>query len=921
MHLNKQIFVWSGCRLLNIGGKSIKFRYIIVPLILSSICFITIYSNDLTIYYGNYDEIISDSFTDYMAIKENVSYLYTEDYIDINIQAQLQLDEYSHIGFMSSTIEINHTETFPVTVIWAPEEFYNNQCNLSIEENGFLIDSSLRDKNLNISQLLLTSFQFEGSLNVNGTLLFQGFVPLSKIAQTKILEAFFYKYIDGNCMFINDETFDNLFGGYFSQIETQEAFIFKFKRSQIYNQPIENIITYLATEEEKIHYIFEVDAEDINNNRIIIQYSLKGQLELFNSNFQEVKVFQRISLYLLISIIVILSLVFTSQGYLNSQKNKIALFKMRGGKDYQISLTFVSTEIKAIGIVFFLSYIYSLIYLRITVPLFLRFGLNYAKLAGTVLAFVVLSGSFQLFLLIQKTRRTINEANIDSTLFRKLYNIAKEIFILLIPIAFATLFFISIYLLLFGNENDINYWLFGIFCAVLLIFSLLLNKHRILKIGTLVNLLFAKFYSVFKYTKNLSRKVLIKEKGIAKLLVIYVMVISLFFSVLDSFAAFNIRNEAYNEIGDLTIVYPITSSSDVYNNLSTYVDSSIDFYHTYFKTEYISETNTQGIISQKLDGFIINQSKIQSLFDSQQYKEEYSGERNIENIEQEFENKSNSVIISKGLSELIDKRIGNYLFYTHTSTGSLRYTKEIIDVVDIIPTFSWLSFYYYTNPSSSSSPENPNYILLNSNTSDVSSYEFVETLSILFLKNNTTKEQFTSLINSLNSEFHYDISVIDFGHTKFVTEFVDVFLRPEQLITIIVILSILLSYYIFEYCRQIFNDQLNGFSVFFARGTSIKQGISFALVPLLLFLYSLMIFGNLFGWIFTAVLASNFQPYDYLKIGVSVFPYSLLVLFLQFIYLTIITSISGFIHFRKLKKALPTIKETNNPLFELEEQK
>jgi len=903
--------------LLNIGDKSIKFRYLIVPLILSSICFITIYSNDLTIYYGNYDEIISDSFTDYMAIKENVSYLYTEDYIDINIQAQLQLDEYSHIGFMSSTIEINHTETFPVTVIWAPEEFYNNQCNLSIEENGFLIDSSLRDKNLNISQLLFTSFQFEGSLNVNNTLLFQGFVPLSKIAQMKILEAFFYKYIDGNCMFINDETFDNLFGGYFSQIETQEAFIFKFKRSQIYNQPIENIITYLATEEEKIHYIFEVDAEDINNNRIIIQYSLKGQLELFNSNFQEVRVFQRISLYLLISIIVILSLVFTSQGYLNSQKNRIALFKMRGGKDYQISLTFVSTEIKAIGIVFILSYIYSLIYLRITEPLFLRFGLNYAKLAGTVLAFVVLSGSFQLFLLIQKTRRTINEANIDSTLFRKLYNIAKEIFILLIPVALATLFFISIYLLLFGNENDINYWLFGIFCAVLLIFSLLLNKHRILKIGTLVNLLFAKFYSVFKYTKNLSRKVLIKEKGIAKLLVIYVMVISLFFSVLDSFATFNIRNEAYNEIGDLTIVYPIASSNDVYNQLSDYVDSSIDFYHTYFRTEVISLTDTQGTFSYSLDGFIINQSKIQNLFDSQQYKEEYSGEKNIEDIKQEFENKTNSVIIPKGLSELINKSTGNYFSYTHSSTGNLKYTKEIIDVVDIIPTFSWLSFYYFTL-----SPENPYYVLLNGNNSDVSSYESVDTLSILFLKNGTTKEQFISLINSWNSEYHYDISVIDFGHTKLVdTDYSDVFLRSEQLITIIIILSILLSYYIFEYCRQVFNEQLDGFSVFFARGISIKQGIFFALVPLLLFLYFLMVFGNLFGWIFTSILSYNFQPYDYLKIRISVFPYSLLALLLQFVYLTTITSISGFIHFRKLKKALPAIQEFDNPLFELEEQK
>ncbi|MBY8999395.1 MAG: hypothetical protein KGD64_00605 [Candidatus Heimdallarchaeota archaeon] len=901
--------------MLHIGDKSIKLRYIIIPLILSSICFITIYSNDLTIYYGNYDEIISDSITDYMVIKENVSYLYTEDYKEINIQAQLQLDKYSHMGFMSSIIEIEYTETFPVTVIWAPEEFYINQCNLSIEENEFLIDSALRDKNWNISQSLITSFQFEGGINVNSTLLLQDFIPTNKIAQTKILEAFFYKYIDENCIFINDNTFDNLFGGYFSQIETQEAFIFKFKRSKIYSQPIEDIITYLATEEEQIRDIFEVDIEDIDN--LIYQYSLKGQLELFNSNFKEVRIIQRISIYLLVSIIIILSLILTSRGYLNSQKNKIALFKMRGGKDYQILQAFVSTEVRASGIVFILSYIYSLIYLRITVPLFLRFDLNYAKLAGTVLAFVLLSGSFQVFLLTQKTRSATTEENIEVTLFRKFYNIAGEMFILLIPIVFATLFFISIYTQLFSNETDISYWVFGIFSAGLLIFSLLLNKNRVLKIGVLVNLLFAKFCSVFNYTKNLSKKVLTKERGISKLLVIYVMIISLFFSLLDSFAAFNIRNEEYNEIGDLTIVYPIESSNDVYVQLSDHVDSSIDFYHTYFSTDYISLTDTQGIISLDIDGFIINQSKIQNLFDSQQYKEEYSGGKNIEYIKQEFENKTNSAIIPKGLSELINKSTENAFSYEHPSTGNLKYTKEIIDVIDIIPTFSWLSFYYRT-----SSPENPYYVLLNSNNSDVSSYESVETFSILFLKNGTTKEQFISLINLWNNEYHYDISVIDFGHTKLVdSDYSKVFLRPEQLITMIIILSILLSYYIFEYCRQVFNEQLDGYSVFFARGTSIKQGIFFALVPLLLFLYSLMVFGNLFGWIFTTILSYNFQPYDYLKIKVSIFPYSLLTLLLQFVYLTAITSVSGFIHFKKLKEALPTIKKIDNPLFELEEQK
>ncbi|NPD89331.1 MAG: hypothetical protein HGN29_11445 [Asgard group archaeon] len=906
--------------MLNTGNRPIKYKYIILPLVLSAICFITVYSNDLAIYYGNYDDIISDSFSDYIIIKENVSYLYTEEYKETNIKSQLQLDEYLHIGFMSSTIEIEHAETFPVAVIWAPEEFYSNQCNLSIEENEFFVDNSLRDKNLNISQSLFTSFQFAGDLNVNSTLSFQGFVPVNKIAQTKMLEAFFSKYINGNCILINDNTFDGLFDDYFHQIATQEAFLFKFDKSKIYNQLVEDIITYLGVEEDKIHGVFEVDTEDITNDSSIYQYSLKGQLELFNSNFEEVRITQRISLYLLISIIIILSLVFTSKGYLNSQKSKFILFKMRGGKDFQISLTLVLTEIKAVGIVLILSYIYSLIYLKLTVPFFLRFGVNYIKLAGTALAFVALSGSFQLFLLIQKSKKATKEENRDSTLFRKLYNIAGEIFVSLIPITFSALFFINTYILLFGSENDINYWIFGLFCIVLLVFSLLLKKDRISKLGTLIILLFAKVYSILNYTRDFSRKVLIKEKGVSKLLVIFVMIISLFFSVHDSFVAFDTRNEAYNEIGDLTIVYPITSSIDVHNLLRDYIDSSIEFYHTYFDTEYIGLADTQGIILQQLDGFIINQSKIQNLFDSQKYIEEYSGERNIEDIKQEFENNSNSIIIPKGLSNMLDKDIGNSLTYTHTSTGEVRYYGEIIDIVNSVPTFSWLSFYYYTNPGSSSHPQNPNYILLNGNISDVSSYEFLESLSILFLKNNTNKNQLKSLIGLWNDDYHYDISIIDFGNTKFVTEFADVFLNSEQLITIIVIISIALSYYIFEYCRQIFDDQLNGFSVFFARGTSIKQGIFLALVPLLLFLYFLMILGNLFGWLFTLILSSNFQPYDYLKIGLSVFPYSLFVLLLQFVYLTTITCFSGFIYFWKLKKALPPIKQIDNPLFQLEEQ-
>jgi len=133
---------------------------------------------------------------------------------------------------------------------------------------------------------------------------------------------------------------------------------------------------------------------------------------------------------------------------------------------------------------------------------------------------------------------------------QKMKNIIKDLLFSLIPTLFCVLLYFFLFAMLLGNEVFVNYWILGLFYVAVLMLSFIITRNRILRVGTLIFSVFSKLYNIFSYTKEFSQKVLLKRLKMSKLLIVYIIILSLFFSMFDSFNSYETRNEVYNEIKD-----------------------------------------------------------------------------------------------------------------------------------------------------------------------------------------------------------------------------------------------------------------------------------------------------------------------------------------------------------------------------------
>ncbi len=628
-------------------------------------------------------------------------------------------------------------------------------------------------------------------------------------------------FIETKYLFMTDRTFEAIFKNHLQLIKYYEVYLFQFERQEIYSQPISKLKSYLQVKETEINNYFDYDYQGIEYS--FQQRTLKEQLAYLDDNYTVLNFIQMLGLYMLIVIFTIIIISYTSETYVLNQREKIALFRIRGGKRSDIFKYFVRNEIIVILLTFCTSFIFSLVFLVITEPSFLKFKENYLVLGGSLFVFILSAGAFQTIKVIRKLTKKRIEVVSEKTLLKKVKNIPKDLVYLSLPVIFCVILFILLLGISWTFEMTIieNAWILISFICSVLVFYFLILKDRLLSAGHTIIKLLSKRIPIFRYTKTLSQRILSKRLRISKLTIMFMLILSFSFSSLDSFKFYEVKNENYNQIGDLTLIFPTSSAERVQQNLAQYVNISIEFQHIQFEKNYVTQENDSSTLT--IDGYIINKSKIEYLFSNEKFSGTYSGKQNLEEIENKFMTQQNTSIISEELASCLKMEINNS-FIISLNEFENPYRLEIIDIVSITPIFSWLSKYYFAGNRAAFSPS---YILLNSDfESNISQLGDLNTISTLILSKSKDLKIVKERILTLNENEHLGINILDFQQINFADEdSLDLIIKPHFLIFIISVISFALFFFLFDYSNYVFKEQIDGFRVFFSRGISIKTGI------------------------------------------------------------------------------------------------
>ncbi|MHA1201611.1 MAG: hypothetical protein ACTSQ4_03720 [Candidatus Heimdallarchaeaceae archaeon] len=889
--------------------KKTYFIYLFLPLLLTSLCFFAVYGSNLASYYENYEGIISSSFPDYAILKENSSIFLNSSYDKTVVIENISLDDYSHIGFFTCQTTLGYFNSSDFVIICAPVEYYRSYVNLSLSYNEIYLESSLRNEFFNDTNSILSTFKISESISLNRTLTINNFIQKSDFF---VNDMFFIEskiFIESKYLFMTDITFEAIFKNHLQLIKYYEMYLFQFERQEIYSQPISKLKSYLQVKETEINNYFDYDYQGIEY--FFQQRTLKEQLTYLDDNYTVLNFIQLLGLYMLIVIFTVIILSYTSETYVLNQREKIALFRIRGGKRSEIFKYFVRNEIIVILLTFCTSYMFSLMFLVFTEPSFLKFRENYLILGASQFVFILSAGAFQTIKVIRKLTKKRIEIVLEKTLLQKVKNIIKDLFYLSIPVIFYLILLVLLLGIFWTFEMTIieNAWILISFICSLLVFYFLILKDKYLSAGLMIIKLLSKRIHIFNYTKALSQRILSKRLRISKLTIMLILILSFSFSSLDSFKFYKVKSENYNQIGDLTLIFPTSSAERVQQSLAQYVNISIEFQHIQFDKNYITQENDPSTLT--IDGYIINKSKITYLFNNEKFSEAYSGQRNLEGIKNKFMTQQNTSIISEELASRLKMEINNSIIFS-LSEFENPYRLEIIDVVSITPIFSWLSKYF----TGSRVAFSPSYILLNSDfESNISQIGDLNTISTLILSESKDIEIVKERISTLNENEHLGINILDFQQINFADEdYLDLIIKPHFLIFIISVIGFALLFFLFDYSNYVFKKQIDGFRVFFSRGISIKTGIVLGLLPMFLFLSYISLIGNLFGWFLGFLLISILQPVAYIKFSLYVYPQSFIFLISQFIIIMLMVSIIGYTNYRKLKMNIPSVENSENPI-------
>ncbi|MHA1622598.1 MAG: hypothetical protein ACTSVO_10685 [Candidatus Heimdallarchaeaceae archaeon] len=886
--------------------KKDEVIFLVVPLLIASLCFFVVYISSISNYYDNYETLISNSYPDYLILKENSSVFHNPSFSKTNISNKFSLEDYEYMGYLESEIKLGEFNKTSFAIIWAPNSYYMKCSNLSLDLGEIFVESYLRNEYLNNSNQIFTLFSLSNGYEINTTLVLKNYVQREEVfvndSLMHILNIEFNPEL--SYIFMNDETFENLFFEQLDEVSTYDLYLFQFKRNILYSTFISKITTYLKIEENKLNSYF-----DYQYNKFEFSFQqklLREKLIRFENEYKFFGYFQIPLLLLIVGLFNISLINISTKTYSSNQSNNINLYRIRGGKRSETYKLFLKNEIKIMFLAYFISLVISLIISFSVVPSFLKFSLNYLTLAGTLVLIIVACGAYQIIMLVNSLQKRETLQSKKKNNLERLLSFFKEIGILIIPSVMCVLFYIILTGTLREFEISFKIWKIVLYFILILAFSYLISKETLLKTGFLITSKITRKVKLFKYTKHLSKKLLLQKNLLSKLIVIFVLLISTSFSVLDSYNHYLSKNEQFNQISDITINYQVEACSKVDKELREYVNSSVEIIHFRFSKEIV--TIEGGTIT--VDGYSINSTKINQLFENENFKDSYSGLESVQEVSSKLIDNRNSIIVSEGVSRKTQKGIGESLNFFIPETGK-HYSGEINDYVKTTPIFSWFTKNYYSKSTGSSSV---NFIILNSDFEEnLLEYKNLEVISVINLKESKTKEEVINQIDKLNSQEHLGIKIIDFTKISFFDEeYQSLFIQREFLLMLIILISSTLVTFLLEYSNQLFNQQIDNFKVFFSRGISIKSGTVLALIPMFIFSNYLILLGTFFGWIFSSMIISGIQPVDYMKITFYIIPSTILSLSCLLLSILLIALLVGLLNYKLLKKQIPAISYSEN---------
>ncbi len=879
--------------------KKDKVVFLFIPLLVASLCFFVVYASSSSNYYENYESIISNCYPDYLILNENSSVFQNPNFSKTNINNLFSLEDYEYMGYLESEIRIGEFNRTNFAIIWAPSSYYHKYANLTLNTGEFVIESSLQNEYFNDSNQILISFKLYNGLEINETLLLTNIVQREEIFVSSSLRDILRHEFKPDLfyIFINDETFKNLFVEELSDVKTYNLFLFQFKRDAIYSTVFAKITDFLKVKESQLNSYFGYQYP--GDEYSFQQDLLREKLMYFNNEYSFFSNFQLIPVILIVGVFIVSLIYITTKTYISNQRDTINLFRIRGGKKSEIYKLFLRSEIKIMFYTYLVSLLLSIIILLSITPAFLKFSQNYLILAGTQILIVIACGAYQIIMLLRSIGKKNSYQSTKSTVTGRTRSLIKEIGLLSIPSAIFIILITLSLEILWDFQDSLKMWKLIVYFILILIFSFVITRDSLLKIGIAINSVFTKRNKIFRFTKQMSKKIILQRNLMFKLLVIYILLISASFSVIDSYKHYLIENEQFNQLCDITIKYPISSRNNVENELHEYVNKSIELIH--FK---LTASRVEGW-PFSLDGFCINSTKIGNLFENIKFKDSYSGLKTTQEVKEDLSLNKTSMIISKGVSMYTAKSIGENLLF-HMRETDKYYSGQIDDFVETIPLFTWFTKNYYSGNTNAVIVK---FIILNSDFEDnLLETENLDIISVISLNKTVTKEILIDQITELNSVKHLGIEIIDFTNIRFSDkDYQHMIIQPKFLLILIILLGITLLLFLFENSIQLFNKQVESFKVFFSRGMSIKNGIKLALFPIFIFLNFLNFIGIIIGWILSTMIILAIQPSDSLKIHFFILPLSIILVCCLILSMLIITLIVGIINYKLLKKQIPEI--------------
>ena len=875
---------------------------LLIPLLFSSLTTYIVYSSYLSNYHNHFKILEDETYPDYSILVEDEMILNEPSFNKALFLNQFKLESVTYIGRLKCNLIIN-SSIYDIQLFWAPEEYYLEHSKISIGENEILMDESLSDlENIDINQQISLNFSYNNN-NITITTQIRNFIDSKDVLTSKVASVFVSNLEEKKFVFLTSKTFDEIFGDFFENINSQYLVLFEFSEDVISSYLPQKLDEFLYEKRIELDYYFDYNYNETN----FIEYigrssSLELQLSNFNDNFKEYT-WSRIAVFYIIcfgiSAVVITNM---TRGFFNSQKERIDFYYLRGSKKSNLINEFFSLEIKLAFLDLVIGFSLSTIIMAIFQPQLLIFVYNYA------MNLLVNCVTTTIYCLIQ----FIVSVDCLSAIYRR--NVDKELFLLnkiiialkngLQWIFLCITFAVSLYLFLFSSIEEVEFssTFFYIFALVIiLILLLIISRKTIIWIGERITSLLNHFSQISKYTFKISKRVIRVNSLVIQMLILFSLVDSFFVVGVDTINHYNYINQQNNSIGDIIISYPERNMNLVKSYLTNFTEYSLEIEYVISSMDFkIDETS---FISRGVRVFLLNTSTIKQFFKLDIIQNKYSGNYNADQVMVELSENWNMSIINRFYANLANIQKGE------TTELSLPikdespfyfedwYNITVLDTVDFVPLFSGIS------------QEQP-FVILNSEiTSNRTEINLKSIYQILWLSSNSSVQILEQFITNINRELNLNIDI--FNVDKKIL-FTDIYWLPSILETLmlslftVIIFCLIFFFYIFYF--EVIKFQINNFRIFFARGLSLKKGMLNAVLPVFLFTIGYILMGFILGFSLLLIVLTTIQPEYYLKIPISIFPLSFSLFMGQIIFLSFVLLLAGLFSYRKLQQQIPSVE-------------